>query len=222
MKESPAIVLKKMDGRGSDQILSLLTKESGKITAVARGAKRSKKRFFGGIDLFNCGIFEFAPTKGNNKGGSDIRVISGLRSRTNWDELRENLASFLLASSVVETVQIFARADDPEGAKLFSLVYLSLNNLSHPGNDTIKFAAAIYYYLNLLEQSGFSLLAEAEHLPDVEVRWFKEMLERKTAFVPESPDLIRDALLILTERIQDIAEYPINSFEQVLLKAQKI
>lgn len=45
--QSPAFVLRTVDYGDSDVIVTLLTRESGKVSAIARSAKRSKKRFAG-------------------------------------------------------------------------------------------------------------------------------------------------------------------------------
>ena len=50
---SEAILLRTVDFAESDRIVRLLVPESGRLTAVAKGARRSKKRFAGSLDLFN-------------------------------------------------------------------------------------------------------------------------------------------------------------------------
>jgi len=51
--QSEAIVLRVVDFGESDRILHLLTPCSGRVTAMAKGAKRSRRRFSGTLDLFH-------------------------------------------------------------------------------------------------------------------------------------------------------------------------
>lgn len=48
-----ALVLRTVDFGESDRIVHLLTPESARVTAIAKGARRSKKRFGGTLDLFH-------------------------------------------------------------------------------------------------------------------------------------------------------------------------
>jgi len=43
----------------SDKLITLLTREEGKFTAVARGARKMKSRLAGGVDLFTRGQYSF-------------------------------------------------------------------------------------------------------------------------------------------------------------------
>ncbi|CAG0962966.1 DNA repair protein RecO [Myxococcaceae bacterium] len=48
-----ALVLRVVEFGESDRILHLLTPETAKLTAIAKGARRSKRRFGGTLDVFN-------------------------------------------------------------------------------------------------------------------------------------------------------------------------
>jgi DNA repair protein RecO (recombination protein O) len=51
--ETDALILRSVDFGESDRILHLLTPDSGRLTAIAKGARRSVRRFGGTLDLFN-------------------------------------------------------------------------------------------------------------------------------------------------------------------------
>jgi len=51
--QTTAILLRSVDFGESDRILHLLVPESGRLTAIAKGARRSVRRFSGTLDLFN-------------------------------------------------------------------------------------------------------------------------------------------------------------------------
>jgi DNA repair protein RecO (recombination protein O) len=48
-----ALILRAVDFGESDRILHLLIPDSGRLTAIAKGARRSVRRFAGTLDLFN-------------------------------------------------------------------------------------------------------------------------------------------------------------------------
>ena len=50
---TPAIVLKRVQHGESDLIVSLLTLKNGKISVIAKAAKKSKRRFAGVLELFS-------------------------------------------------------------------------------------------------------------------------------------------------------------------------
>lgn len=50
---SEALILRSVDFGESDRILHLLLPDQGRLTAIAKGARRSVKRFSGTLDLFN-------------------------------------------------------------------------------------------------------------------------------------------------------------------------
>lgn len=51
--QTEALVLRVVDYGESDRILHLLVPASGRLTAIAKGARRSVRRFAGTLDLFN-------------------------------------------------------------------------------------------------------------------------------------------------------------------------
>jgi DNA repair protein RecO (recombination protein O) len=51
--QTEALILRAVDFGESDRILHLLVPEVGRLTAIAKGARRSVRRFAGRLDLFN-------------------------------------------------------------------------------------------------------------------------------------------------------------------------
>ena len=51
--QTEALILRTVDFGESDRIVHLLVPETGRLTAIAKGARRSLKRFPGTLDLFN-------------------------------------------------------------------------------------------------------------------------------------------------------------------------
>lgn len=53
LEKTDALILRAVDFGESDRILHLLVPEHGRLTAIAKGARRSARRFAGTLDLFN-------------------------------------------------------------------------------------------------------------------------------------------------------------------------
>lgn len=52
-EKTSALILRSVDFGESDRILHLLVPDGGRLTAIAKGARRSTRRFSGTLDLFN-------------------------------------------------------------------------------------------------------------------------------------------------------------------------
>lgn len=52
---TPAIVLRTVDYGDADRVVTLYTRDAGKLSALARGARKSVKRFGAGLGLFGVG-----------------------------------------------------------------------------------------------------------------------------------------------------------------------
>src|SRR5205807_2276546 len=85
--QADAIVLHRLDYGDADRILTLLTREYGKLAAIAKGSRRSKARVGSSLDLFGRSRMMLA--KGKNldvvaqvERRGDVRNISGDLRRT--------------------------------------------------------------------------------------------------------------------------------------------
>ena len=81
--QADAIVLRRLDYGEADRILTLLTREYGKLAAIAKGSRRAKTRSGSGLDLFTRSQMMLA--KGRNldvvaqsERRGDTRNISGV------------------------------------------------------------------------------------------------------------------------------------------------
>ncbi len=101
-----ALLLRSNDFGESDRILHLLTPETGRVTVIAKGARRSVKRFGGNLDFFNhlrIQIEQRRPT-------SMARLELAKLERT-FHGLREHPGRFALGCYVLEALDRLA----PEG-----------------------------------------------------------------------------------------------------------
>lgn len=106
---TPAIVLHSFDYLESSRILKLVTREGGVRSVLARGARKSKKRFGAALDLYAEGTAEL-----QTKTGRDLDTLSSFEVSRARPQLAAQLARFSGASMIAELTLRFARdAADP-------------------------------------------------------------------------------------------------------------
>ena len=101
-----AIVLRIVSFGESDRIVHLLTPATGRLTAIAKGARRSVKRFPGTLDFFNQLEIQVA----RRKPGAMARLESAKLSRA-FERFRDDPARFALGCFLLELLDRLA----PEG-----------------------------------------------------------------------------------------------------------
>ncbi len=145
-----AIVLGMMDYREADKIVTLFTLEQGKIKGMARGAKRSVRRFGGALELFARLKLEI----GIKEGLAQLHTADIVSV---FPRIREDLAKIGHAGYACELTDALL----PEGAcnpRLFRLLTSYLEYLE-------RFPAASsdrrFFELNLLNVLGLSALPGA-------------------------------------------------------------
>jgi DNA repair protein RecO (recombination protein O) len=105
-----AIVLHAFDYLETSRILRLLTREAGVLSVLARGARRSRKRFGSAMDLFAQGIAEihFRPNR-------ELQTLGALDVTRARAELGEDVGRFTGASMISEIVLRFPYEESAAG-----------------------------------------------------------------------------------------------------------
>jgi len=167
-----AIILETRALRESDLLVILLTRGSGKLTAVARGARRSKKRFMGGLDMFTCGTVELRTSK---KSGA-LPTLESMSEREVWLGLRGNLTRFSLASFCAELANTFSPDGDAEGSLYFTPLTDCLAELNCLESQALSYGTVIYFTLTLLALGGYNPLDGEIDLSKEERMWWQSMI----------------------------------------------
>ena len=144
-----AICIRHWDWSETSQTVSLFTRNHGILRGIAKGSKREKSPFSGGIELASRGEI-VAIIKANHTAG-------GLATFTSWDLLdtfpavRRTHLGFRIAMGMLDSLGRAMRETDPHPS-LFDGTIQSLRELD--GSPIDQHAALIAFLLLLLKETG--------------------------------------------------------------------
>lgn len=145
-KRTLALVAKSMDFGESDKIITFFTSEFGKLPAIAKGAKKSKKRFFGSLELFSLVDLLFS-----GKEESNLVMVNQIDLRHPYRKIREDLKNFAYASFFLELILEFT-AERQKVSPVFHLLVNLLDYLEKKDFDEKDF---IIFQLKFLSPLGY-------------------------------------------------------------------
>jgi DNA repair protein RecO (recombination protein O) len=114
------IVLRTIDYSESDRIVSFITEESGKMTGIAKGARKSQKRFSNTLEPFTCLSLVLSKKKGGK-----MAFIEEATIVDHYPAIRGDLEKTLTASYFMDLIDQFIL----EGKRSPDLFHLICNFL---------------------------------------------------------------------------------------------
>jgi DNA repair protein RecO (recombination protein O) len=144
--KTPAITLNSLDYGESDRILTLYTGDFGKLKGIAKGARRSKKRFPNALEPFSFSHIIFS-----KKERDTLVLIESCDIINHHPGIRENLDKTLLSSYLVELTDKFTQ----EGKKDFELFQLLQNFLFMIDTENHPEEFLRFFEIRLLSLSGY-------------------------------------------------------------------
>ncbi|MBR4078927.1 MAG: DNA repair protein RecO [Christensenellaceae bacterium] len=137
-----SIVLRSIDYKDNDRMLTLLTREKGKISCLARGARKQNNPLFGLSDVFVCADFGFF------KRGGKYVITQGVLKQ-NFYNIRINAEATAVAAVIAESCE---KAATEEGdARLFALLAGTLFALD---NGAVPADVFCFFVIKLLDVLG--------------------------------------------------------------------
>lgn len=122
-RETEAIVLDCFEHGESDLIVTFFSRDSGKLSAIAKGAKRSKKRFVNKLELFSFLTITYQTS--NNR---SLLFLSEAELYTSFLHIRQNFKLYSIASILREFLLLALREGEAE-ERLFRLSLWALHNI---------------------------------------------------------------------------------------------
>src|SRR5437867_3061084 len=113
-----AIVLRRSDLGETDRILRLLTRECGRVDAIAKGSRRGASKLSGATEIFTHSRMMLAT-------GKSLEVVSQCEIRECFPALRGDLNALARASYICELVDRLMEEREPN-PEVFDLVLSAL------------------------------------------------------------------------------------------------
>jgi DNA repair protein RecO (recombination protein O) len=119
-----AIVLHAFDYLESSRIVRMVTRDAGLRSALAKGARKSRRRFGSAMDLFAQGTAHLY-----TKPGRDLDTLAAFEDVTARSQLAHDLERFAGAEMIAEMVLRLGAAEGGEDTELFDAVASALDSI---------------------------------------------------------------------------------------------
>jgi DNA repair protein RecO (recombination protein O) len=140
-----AVVLRHADWGEADRILTLYTRERGKVRAIAKGARRIRSRKAGHLEPFTRVTLQLARGRG-------LLIVTQADTLDAYLALGADLVRTGYASYLVELLDRFTYEDESENQAIFRLLTESLGRVA---SEEDPWLAMRYYEVRLLDLLGF-------------------------------------------------------------------
>ncbi|MFN2353126.1 MAG: DNA repair protein RecO [Desulfopila sp.] len=122
-RETTAIVLDSHNHGESDKIVTFFSSDLGRMTGIAKGANRSKKRFLNKLELFSNITLYYSENR-----RSTLYFISDAELDCSFMQLRSNITCYNAATFVRE-ILLIAATEGEKDPRLFNLLHWTLHSL---------------------------------------------------------------------------------------------
>lgn len=136
---SAALLLRAVDYGESDRVVTLFTRERGKVSAIARGARKSKRRFAGGLQPFVLLSASFL------RGRGALALLDSIEASHIYSGLLADLDRMSAGWAMLELVDQFQGPEAPAPA-LWDQLEAGLRALEHceqPRDPWMRFAGSL-------------------------------------------------------------------------------
>jgi len=140
-----AVVLRHANWGEADRMVTLYTREQGKLRAIAKGARKIRSRKAGHLEPFTHITLQLAKTR-------DIPIVTQVETIDPYLPLRDTLLLTGYASYVMELLDRFTYEEDGGNLSLFRLLTETLARLCSTAET---WTVVRFYEMRLLEFLGF-------------------------------------------------------------------
>lgn len=202
-----AVVLHHSEWGEADRLLTLFTRELGRVRAVAKGVRKARSRKAGHLEPFTRSSLQLAQ-------GRDLFIITQAEAVETYSTLKDDLVSLGYASYIVELLTRFTY-EEGENRALYRLLVNSLNRLNR-GDDPV--VTTHYYEIRLLDLVGFRpqlfTCAQCEKEIQPEDQFFSA--NQGGALCPQCGNHTPGARPIRMQALKYLRHYQRSSYQDVL------
>ena len=124
-----AIVLRRANVGETDKILTLYSRERGKLSAIAKGARKPVSRIAGAAEMLTFGKFALAV-------GRNLDVVTQVDVRESFPDIRRDIRKVAHATYLLELADQLTQEHEPT-PDLFDLLLSALYVLQNGGNAEV-------------------------------------------------------------------------------------
>jgi len=169
------IILKRRNYLETDRIITVFTRQKGKITVIAKGVRKLHSRRSPSLELFNnINLFLIA--------SHNWDIVTETQILNNFTGWKENLVRVGVAYYFCELVDRLT-AEEQANIEVYHLLQDSLSRLT---NDNLKLLIR-YFEETILQQLGYGIPKELALCEGSLVRFIETITERKI----NSPEIIK-------------------------------
>ena len=144
--KTTGFVLRTLSYSESDLIITFYSHDFGKLKGIAKGAKRSKKRFANVFEPFSLTNIIFS-----RKSRDMLAFIESCDIIDHFNAIRQDMEKTLIASYFIDLTDHFS----PEGKKNEKVFELLQDFLTMMGKEKTSDAAVRFFEMRLLKLAGF-------------------------------------------------------------------
>lgn len=141
--KTTGVVLRRVNYSEADRILTLLTPDHGKVSAIAKGVRKVKSRLGGSLELFSVVELMLHP-------GRNLDVVTGATLRHHFSRITEDYERMRRAFLCCEMVDKLT--SDNSAPETYDILVAALQSL-HEGHQPA--VAELYFKLRLLDILGY-------------------------------------------------------------------
>lgn len=145
-----AVLLRKIEYGDHDLIITFLTRSHGKVTVMAKNAKKSVRRFSGALDLFSLNHIQCTFPKKNR--GALINLVQTELSN-GFPNIRYDVFKTAYASYWAELLHFWLEETKPQ-PDLYDLLVFSLDMIDR--SDIRKEVLSLLFQIRFMSISGFT------------------------------------------------------------------
>jgi DNA repair protein RecO (recombination protein O) len=147
--KTEAVVLRTIRYGEADRILHLYTRDRGRVSAMAKGVRRTRTRFGGRLEPF------FRLDMVLYEGRSELLTVTSAETVDGFPRLRENAAALDAAARSCDAVARLFETSEPHPA-VYHLLCNELALLDRGGAEAATHANQLAFRLKLLLAAGFA------------------------------------------------------------------
>ncbi len=144
-----ALLLRLVPYRDADAVVTMITPSAGVVSAMARGAKKSRKRFGAALDFFQLIRAELKPSRSSMPALVSVELVHP------FTKVRDDIDAYFAASHLLEVTRMGTREGDPS-PEPFELLIAAMIALER-GGDPLSVVRA--FQVRTLVMLGYSISA---------------------------------------------------------------